>query len=197
MKCYRCGGNYLEHFGSVSLHDDIIGNYYVYDIQYYKCSKCGTLLFSEKTVLKIEEKESEIRDKLIRQLPINEFIFASEAAEILNITRQALHKHHRIKRGFIYSISFGGKKVYHKKSVLLFKERGDGRFKLSNQLPIDDVKYLPRPHHKIFKSTKYIGNSTSLPNMGDLVIGSDDPRTTKFPGFIVPPKENWHALKKA
>lgn len=189
MKCYSCGGNYLEHSGSVSLHDDIIGNYCVYNIQYYKCSKCGTLLFPEKTVLKIEEKESEIRDKLIRQLPINEFIFASEAAEILNISRQALHKHRRIRRGFIYSISFGGKKVYHKRSVLLFKERGDGRFKLSNQLPINKVKYLPQPQNqKISKSPKYTYNSTSLPNVGNFVIGFDDPVTAKFLGFIAPTK---------
>ncbi|MCK4818162.1 helix-turn-helix domain-containing protein [bacterium] len=189
MKCYSCGGNYLEHFGSVSLHDDIIGNYCIYNIQYYKCSKCGTLLFSEKTVLKIEEKESEIRDKLIRQLPISEFILASEAAKILDISRQALHKHRRIRRGLIYSISFGGKKVYHKRSVLLFKERGDGRFKLSNQLPIDDVKYLPRSQNqKILKSPKYIYTSTPLSNVGNLVTGFDDLSTTKFPGFIAPTK---------
>ena len=180
MKCYSCGGNYLEHFGSVNLNDDIIGNYCVYDIEYHKCSKCGTLLFSEKTVLKIEEKESEIRNKLIRQLPINEFIFASEAAEILNISRQALHKHHRIKRGFIYSTSFGGKKVYHKKSVLLFKERGDGRFKLFDQLPIDDVKYLsPRLHQKISKSPKYTHNINSLSNVFSWIINFDDQMTTK------------------
>jgi len=168
MKCYNCGGNYIEHFGSVSLNDDIIGNYLIPNIQYYKCSKCETLLFPEKTVLTIEAKESEIRDKLIGQLPINEFICASEAAEILNISRQALHKHHRIKRGFIYSTSSGGKKVYHKKSVLLFKEGGDGRFKLSNQVPIDDVKYLPtQPNQKISKSPKSCNINALLQRFDD------------------------------
>jgi hypothetical protein len=60
----------------------------------------------------------------------SDFVTPKEAADILDITRQALHKHHRIQKGFIYSIVIGGRKLFNRVSVQLFKETGDGRFNL-------------------------------------------------------------------
>ena len=141
MRCYECGGTYKKYTDSLNLHNKFIGNYEIFNVEYYKCDNCENLLFPKETTIKIEKKEQECRDSLIKQLPIKEFTFASEAAKILNISRQALHKHRRIRRGFIYSIIFGGKKLYHKKSILLFKERGDGRFSLADKIPSNNVKY--------------------------------------------------------
>ena len=153
MRCYKCGDTYKEHMGSLKLHSKFIGDYELFNVAYYKCDGCGNLLFPKETIIKIEEKEQECRDFLIKQLPLGEFVFASETAEILNISRQALHKHLRIKRGFIYSVTLCGKKLYHKKSILLFKEKGDGRFSLTGEVPINDLvqKYVtlpPKPKHR-------------------------------------------------
>lgn len=142
MRCLECGSTYTKHTGSVTLYDSFIGNYHVFDVEYYKCDSCKNLLFPKETAIKIEKAEQERREYLIKRLPLVEFIFASEAAEILNISRQALHKHRRIRLGFIYSITFGGKKVYHKKSVILFKEQDDGRFPLTNEVSISSPCYL-------------------------------------------------------
>ena len=156
MKCYECGGTYKKHIGSLNLHNKFIGNYEIFNVEYYKCDNCGNLLFPKETTVKIEKKEQECRDSLIKQLPLEEFTFASEAAKILNISRQALHKHRRIRRGFIYSIIFGGKKLYHKKSILLFKERGDGRFPLTDKVPSNNVKYIIIPQTTRQKTSDYL-----------------------------------------
>jgi len=57
-------------------------------------------------------------------------VTSSEAARILDISRQALHKNRRIKNGFIFHTRFGNGIVYLRKSVELFKETGDGRYPL-------------------------------------------------------------------
>jgi hypothetical protein len=142
MKCYTCGNIYDEHEGTLELHNKIIGNYNVYLAKYYKCAGCGALLFPKETAKKIASKEEEIRNNFIRKLPVDEFIVATEAADILGITKQALHKHRRIKKGFIYSAIIGGKRLYNKKSVQLFKETKDGRFNLSKQIAKEVVKYV-------------------------------------------------------
>lgn len=156
MRCYECSGTYKKHTGSLNLHNKFIGSHEIFNVKYYKCDNCGNLLFPKETTIKIEKKEQEHRDGLIKQLPLEEFIFASEAAKILNISRQALHKHRRIRRGFIYSIIFGGKKLYHKKSILLFKERKDGRFPLTDEVLSNNVKYIIMPQITRQKTSDYV-----------------------------------------
>jgi len=156
MRCYKCGLTYKKYIGSLNLHNEFIGNYEIFDVEYYKCDNCGNLLFPKETTVKIEKEEQKRRNSLIKQLPLEEFIFASEAAKILNISRQALHKHRRIRRGFIYSIIFGGKNIYHKKSVLLFKKRGDGRFSLTDELPNNNVTYVIIPQITKQKTSDYV-----------------------------------------
>jgi hypothetical protein len=63
-------------------------------------------------------------------MPISAFLSSAETAAVLGISRQALHKHRRISRGFIFQTTFGGSKVYLKESVEHFRKKGDGRFKL-------------------------------------------------------------------
>lgn len=130
MKCHECGGEIQQNYGPLKLQDKWIGDYAVPRIVYYKCSECGDLLFPPKTSAVISKRRSEILDELISKKPLNAFLSAAETATFLGITRQALHKHGRIRRGFIYRTQFGGKSVYLKKSVILFKETGDGRFSL-------------------------------------------------------------------
>lgn len=142
MKCYFCNGEFKKTHGLLTLCDESIGRFHVEDVDYYKCNKCKEFLFPEKTAVKIEKKEREIRESLIRNIPINEFVSATEAANILGISRQAIHKNRRINKGFIYSTEIEGKKFYSKKSIQLFMKTGDGRFPLKTERETPKVKYI-------------------------------------------------------
>ena len=65
-----------------------------------------------------------MRSGIITAQPIKDFVTATEAAELLGVSRQALHK-----RGgrLIYRTMFGRRWYYLRSSVLLFKDTGDGR----------------------------------------------------------------------
>lgn len=128
MRCYECGGTYQRQHGELMLFNDSIGPYSLHNSNYEKCDKCGDLLFSPATLQAIETRIDEIRNEYILNEPIGAFISAADASAMLGITRQALHKHRRIRRGFIYCTTIGGVKVYHKKSVELFRDTKDGRF---------------------------------------------------------------------
>lgn len=141
MKCHECGGEIQQNYGPLKLHDEYIGDYTVPSVVYYKCSACGDLLFPPKTSSVVSKQWNDILDELVRGKPLNAFLSAAETACFLGITRQALHKHGKIRRGFIYQTRFGGKAVFLKESVILFKETGDGRFPLA---PVQKrVHYFP------------------------------------------------------
>jgi hypothetical protein len=139
MKCYKCGDEFREIHGDYEITGDYIGKFIVHDIDYLKCGKCNAILLSPPAVKKIDAAENEILQLLLQVQPIKHFITATEAALILKTSRQALHKHKRIRRGFIFQTTFGGKRVYLRKSVELFKEKGDGRFPLTDLIP-DPIK---------------------------------------------------------
>lgn len=176
MKCYACGGTYKENIGTLSLYNKTIGTYNIYDANYYKCESCEKILYPKDTILKIESAENEIKSKLIRHLPIDEFVLASEAAELLEISKQAFNKNRRIRSGFIYSATLGGKKFYNKKSILQFKESGDGRFALSSQKQKEVIKFVFKPlsiaaAHANYKKT--VSDIPEYPHWG-LIIGASE-----------------------
>jgi len=135
MKCFECGSDYIEFFGPLSIQDDVVGEIRVNPVKFYRCQQCGELLLPEETIDIIEQEREKIKDYLIGRLPLDEFITASEAADILKMSRQALHKHPRIRRGFIHSKTHGGRRLYHKKSVEQYKRHKDGRFSLLKAKP--------------------------------------------------------------
>lgn len=130
MRCYDCGGTCTRHSGKLQLENHSIGWFEIDSPEYYKCEKCGKLLFPEETLEIIDAFKKEKLDRILEELPVKDFISGQNASDILGISRQAFHKHRRIRNGFIYSIKKWGKRVYHKKSVELFKSKGDGRFSL-------------------------------------------------------------------
>ncbi len=131
MKCNECGGEYKKlKEAKYRVDDEFIGTFYVRDVEFMRCGKCGEVLLSPEAMLKIEKEEARVLDTLLQAMPISAFLSSAETAAVLGISRQALHKNRRISRGFIFQTSFGGSKVYLKKSVERFLEKGDGRFKL-------------------------------------------------------------------
>lgn len=130
MDCYECGGTYIKKTDLYEVNDPYVGIIGIKGVPYYQCNNCKDILFSDAMAQAIESKRKEKIDELLNQYPINSFINASETASLLGISRQALHKNHRIKRGFIYQTKFCGVNVYLKQSVLQYRDTGDGRFSL-------------------------------------------------------------------
>jgi hypothetical protein len=130
MRCYQCGGTYIETSDRYEIVDPYVGPIAVQGVTYFKCDKCGDVLLTAEMSQALEEARNNRRQGLLNQLPIGDFISASETASFLDISRQALHKNRRIRHGFIHQTTFGGVTVYLRKSVIQFKRTGDGRFPL-------------------------------------------------------------------
>ena len=147
MNCYECGGVYQEKSDLLEILDPYVGKISIQGIPYYKCENCHDILYTEEMSRAIESKRNERIHELLNQFSISDFITVAEAASILGISRQALHKNRRINYGFIHQTKFGGASVYLRQSVLQFKKTGDGRYSL----------YL----HGYNNIAKYAGYSTS------------------------------------
>ncbi len=130
MRCLNCSGQYVTIKGDLEMSDKILGDYIVPNTEYERCEGCGEKLFSPITLSDIEKAEMTRKNELMLRKPLGDFISAVEVGKVLNCSRQAVHKHKRIGRGFIHFIKYDGTYHYHKKSVLLYKETGDGRFQL-------------------------------------------------------------------
>jgi hypothetical protein len=141
MHCNQCGGQYIARQGDLELNDPYVGPFTVEAVEYLECGGCGDLAYSPKTMKKIEKARRSRLENELQSLPLRDFISAAEAASMLGISRQALHKHRRIRRGFIFQTQFSDKTVYLKKSVELFRDTGDGRFQLVR--PENDIGYTP------------------------------------------------------
>ena len=130
MKCDECGGKYRTVSGDLKWDDPYVGSFVVKDVHYRKCERCGQALLPLETAEAIEKRRGERRDELLKALPLGAFLTAAETAATLGISRQALHKHRRVRRGFVYQTGFCGGTVYLEESVKRFKSTGDGRFPL-------------------------------------------------------------------
>jgi hypothetical protein len=130
MNCLECGGNYQIRNEPIDLQDEYVGWIETRPAVYFECDNCGDRMLSPDACDAIDEAIDEELDRILQSRPLRDFMTAPEAAEELGISAQALHKHRRIRRGFIFQTKFGGKTVYLKESVRRFKESGDGRFPL-------------------------------------------------------------------
>lgn len=132
MRCL-CKNRFTKKEGEVEFKSRSFGKVKVPNLRFLECDNCGERLISpeegDKATNFIEKEEH----KVINNLPIGEFVSTKEAAEILEITKQAFSKNQRIKRGLIYSTKIGERKYYHRKSVELFKEKNNGKFRLHRQ----------------------------------------------------------------
>lgn len=142
MRCHECGGKYRAINGDLQINDPYVGPFVVEAVSYYRCDGCGQLLFPPKTAEAMGKRRGERRDELLKERPLRAFLTATETAATLGISRQALHKHRRIRRGFIYQTGFCGGIVYLEESVKLFKATGDGRFSLCPSTEPSGGEYL-------------------------------------------------------
>jgi len=141
MHCHNCGGSYVEVRGPLVMSDDCVGLYTVEAENYLRCSECDDVLLSAILAEKADQERKRKLIELLQRKPLEAFVTSTQAAAILGISRQALHKHRRIARGFIHQTDFGGQVVYLRESVELFAETGDGRLPL--ELRMSEIEYLP------------------------------------------------------
>jgi hypothetical protein len=127
----ECGGEYRKKLGFLEIQDPFIGTMKLEDADYEECERCRDRIFPLETARAIDNEREKIREEILQAQPLYAFLSAADTAALLGITRQALHKNKRIRQGFIYRTSLGGLAVYLKKSVDLYREKGDGRFLLS------------------------------------------------------------------
>lgn len=132
MKCNQCGGSYVIKHGDLELSDEYIGPFTVEAVEYLECDECGDLAYPPETLKKIEKARKNALEETLQSFPLQDFVSGAEAGAMLGISRQALHKHRRIRRGFIFQTQFSDKTVYLRKSVELFGKTGDGRFRLTD-----------------------------------------------------------------
>ncbi len=130
MNCPNCGGKIHRKRQDIQLFDENIGAYCVENVEYEECSTCGARFFPPETASQISEIRDLKLNELVSRRPISEFVTSAEAAGILGISRQALNKNRRVRRGFIFGTNLGKMRVFLRESVEQFRISGDGRFPL-------------------------------------------------------------------
>lgn len=163
MKCYECGGNYVDFSGDLELESNIIGKFSVPNVNYKRCKKCNDLMLSDETWEAVDATENRILITLLEKRPISDYISAAETASILGMSKQGLHKNKRIKNGFIFSIRHSGTTEYLRLSVLQYKKTGDGRFPLYSDYKGMWGK-LEVVVVELKKNEKWIGKETKNPS---------------------------------
>ena len=132
MICHECQGNYAEKTGKYTLDDPYFGAVSAQG-KYYECDKCGDVLLTPEISEALDSARDNLKQELLKKRPLGDFLSAAETASFLGISRQALNKNRRIRHGFIFQTAIGGFTVYLRQSVILYKEKGDGRFNLRDE----------------------------------------------------------------
>jgi hypothetical protein len=112
MKCLRCEGNITKRTGVIEFNSKNLGIVRVPNIVHKKCDSCGDVLIPSGQSKKILEFVKKQETRVIRRIPFDDFVSLNEAAEILNVTKQALSKNPKIKNGLIYSAMIGDRRYY-------------------------------------------------------------------------------------
>ena len=103
------------------------------DVDFWVCLECHERILPADTWAAADLEEERLIGERVAALPVGEFLSAAEAASLLGMSRQALHKHRRISRGFVYTIVIDKKRLYHRGSLDRFMRTGDGRFQLGSR----------------------------------------------------------------
>lgn len=135
MKCGVCGKECQVRSGRIQLQDKYIGEYSAIADEYFVCPDCNESYFPYSAMGRIDEARAEALERILQSLPLHCFVSLNNAAGILGITKQALSKNARVKRGFIFHTMFEEKPLYVRESVRRYSIGGDGRFPLSGYMP--------------------------------------------------------------
>jgi len=135
MDCHGCSGKIIEVKKDYHFESKALGIVQVPNITFHECTSCGKRVINFQEAKKVTDFVHKKELQALCRLPIGEFLSQNQAAEILEMSKQAFSKNSRIKRGFIYFVQIDGKKFYYSRSVEQFKKNRDGRIRLENALP--------------------------------------------------------------
>lgn len=131
MNCSLCNAKTRQKREDYFHISKIIGAVLVPAIKFSECLGCGEVTLSPEANDEVSIYVAEQELSAITTLPANDLISAGQAANILQVTKQAFSKNSKCKKGFVYSIMIGAKKAYFRSSIELFKKTGDGRFPIT------------------------------------------------------------------
>ena len=167
MRCSNCGKRLVQKTGLYISENEYLGCISV-DLQdSHECRDCEDVYLSWKDVGRLEQAENDVQERLLKRRPVSDFVTQKETAEMLGITKQAVSKNGRIKRGFIFHTEFDGRKMYLRDSVELYKKTGDGRFSLdvrsTQMLQIKGILPEKELFSDVFQQT-FEGSFQLMPN---------------------------------
>jgi hypothetical protein len=134
MKCLDCKTDRLPKKIDLQVDNFQVGRFNLADAEIFECPDCKSRLYTYETAKRIDDQVERMVSDFLEMFPVKDYITLNEAAEILQVSKQAFSKNGRIKRGFIYSRDIGGRRLFLKPSVIEFKKSGDGRFNLADAL---------------------------------------------------------------
>jgi YgiT-type zinc finger domain-containing protein len=167
--CEICSSEIVKQVSRFPFKSKLLGDIAVPNVEQFVCVGCGKSFLSLAEGKKISSYVKEKEKRAVESQPFNAFVSLNEAAEILEVSKQAFSKNARIKKGLICSAVIDGKTLYLRNSVEEFKRtRKDGRVKLN--LPKGEVvfrevtKYVTVPPRVELIGSNYIGNASTLTN---------------------------------
>jgi len=133
MKCFHCGKDMeLSANESITYESKIIGSIALNCIEMYVCRahavpvRLLTPAGSSAAEKAVREKEAE----RISFLPVRDFVTSTEAAEILEISKQAMSKKLKTHRNLFVVHEANDKLLIYRRSVQKYRECNDGRVPL-------------------------------------------------------------------
>lgn len=164
MNCYYCDSEILQVKEEFEIESPIIGQIMVPGVEFEVCKTCGDKLLLPGMGDYIAEYVREEEQAAIGQIPFDDFITAKEAIDILGFTKQALSKKDpEIKNGLIMSRMKDGRRYFVKKSVELYKELRDGRYRIQLEKDIKIVyQTKSKPLSKANSIKEYVVETPSI-----------------------------------
>jgi hypothetical protein len=140
--CEKCGGEITEITGRLEFEDPYVGLIVLEEASFLRCNN-SHVQYPVETLRRIEKARETRLYQAISNYPERDFVTSAEAADTLGVTRQAVNKNRRIRRGFIYKVDKSDScTLFLRQSLDLYKKTGDGRFPLFPKEQVVDSKYV-------------------------------------------------------
>jgi len=166
MNCSLCNAKTRQKKEDYLHSSKTIGQVLIPAIEFSECQGCGEVTLSPEANDEVSIYVAEQELNTITNLPAKDLISAGQAANNLQVTKQAFSKNSKCKKGFVYSVMIGAKKAYFRSSVELFKKTGDGRFPITrwkSSVPENSIitySTVDRKWQKVIYQTDIVTNST-------------------------------------
>ena len=148
MNCFKCHGK-IEPINDsrYQWRNEFLGDFSIDNTCVEKCNKCGELLLPYYLIKQIEKEEQARLERWLLSQCTNsndftdKFISATELAEVLGVSRNAVHKTPKYKT-LIYNIKIRDQVLYFLKSAEKYKKSKDGRFEINQSTIEKNFEYV-------------------------------------------------------